>query len=506
MRREQIFKICLNFFLTDEIELKRKEDNSWTFAAVDFSEGEFEPTSFAIRLKNKEIAEEFKKAIDDALASIGSGNHEKQDGEADEKSLLVKRLLLPVNFFDYLNAPECPGCIGCNPESYDFKSTKKSDFDSDSKSLPREAPKMKSKPKPRRQSVDKHVSFKLAEEKDASENDKLKQLFGTGNVHEKTNVFGGGIRKSEGSTNIFAAFTAENPAGTIFGTSALPKPVFGNQNDSTPINSIFSSSLNTAPAVSTTTDPASTFGKAPEPFSGGLFGSKTSFSLSSTEASTGFFNGTNENGGSTAKPSSAFSTTPIFGSNVFGSSINTTAKPESTSSTPATTNIFGSTSTFSFAKAAREMNLQKDSKEPAAVVVPDFIQNNSDTVGFAALAANPTPEKGWTANNSSAPAGGFFGLTVKDDFFSKNLNKNPDADTSNTEEGATNDENYDPHYDPIISLPDEINVSTGEEEEEKVFSERAKLFRYDANTKEWKERGEFKNEFTHRFNIKVLLF
>ena len=68
MRREQIFKICLNFFLDNEVELKRKDDNSWTFAANDFSEGEFEPTSFAIRFKNQEIAQGFKKAIEDALA------------------------------------------------------------------------------------------------------------------------------------------------------------------------------------------------------------------------------------------------------------------------------------------------------------------------------------------------------------------------------------------------------------------------------------------------------
>lgn len=84
---------------------------------------------------------------------------------------------------------------------------------------------------------------------------------------------------------------------------------------------------------------------------------------------------------------------------------------------------------------------------------------------------------------------------MKDDFFSKNLAKtnNPDADTSQNDD--TTEDNYDPHYDPIISLPDEIKVSTGEKDEEKLFNERAKLYRYDPKTKEWKEKdviGKFR--------------
>lgn len=530
MRREQIFKICLNFFLIDDIELKRKEDNSLTFAAVDFSEGQFEPTSFAIRFKNKEIAEEFKKAIEDALAGISNGTGEKQDGESDEKSLLVKKLMLPENFYDYLKSSDCPGCIGCRPEEFIFTVY----HTVIEKELPNDPPMLKTKPKPRRQSVDKHVSFKLAEDKETNENETLKKLLGTGNVMEKTSIFGGGIRKSEGTTNIFAAFNSENPpqptsaifgqspasifgnsenppeqTATIFGQSPAsifgnsenppqptatifgqsPASIFGATNDlSAPSNSIFSSSLNTTPAVVSAADSSTTFGVKPtEPFSGGLFGSKSNFSFNSGE---NIFGATNnkENGETANKAIGAFSSTPVFGSSVF-----TTSKTAETVAPAKTGNIFGSglTSSFSFAEAAKELDKPKDS----APVVPDFIQKSNDVGGFAALAANATPEKTWAAAVNSTPPGGFFGLTVKNDFFSKNLSKanNPDgADTSQNDEAATTDDNYDPHYDPIISLPDEIHVSTGEEEEEKIFGERAKLFRYDANTKEWKERGELK--------------
>ena len=45
------------------------------------------------------------------------------------------------------------------------------------------------------------------------------------------------------------------------------------------------------------------------------------------------------------------------------------------------------------------------------------------------------------------------------------------------------------HFDPIVELPECIEVRTGEEDEEVRFSHMAKLFRYDKETLQWKERG-----------------
>lgn len=115
------------------------------------------------------------------------------------------------------------------------------------------------------------------------------------------------------------------------------------------------------------------------------------------------------------------------------------------------------------------------------------VENNGAT-GFTAPASNVTPS-------------GFFGLSTKDDFSSfqpkselsrtlNGSNSGAQDDSTGVADGSTTDANYDPHYDAIIPLPDEIVVSTGEEEEQKVFGERAKLFRYDSTNKEWKERGE----------------
>ncbi|RWS12219.1 hypothetical protein B4U79_12289 [Dinothrombium tinctorium] len=44
-------------------------------------------------------------------------------------------------------------------------------------------------------------------------------------------------------------------------------------------------------------------------------------------------------------------------------------------------------------------------------------------------------------------------------------------------------------FKPVIPLPDLVEVKTGEEDETPVFSQRAKLYRYDPSAKQWKERG-----------------
>lgn len=65
----------------------------------------------------------------------------------------------------------------------------------------------------------------------------------------------------------------------------------------------------------------------------------------------------------------------------------------------------------------------------------------------------------------------------------------PEVNKSQSNEDEV--EQYEPnvHFEPVIALPDLIEVKTGEEEEDSKFSHRAKLLRYDATTKEWKERG-----------------
>ena len=64
------------------------------------------------------------------------------------------------------------------------------------------------------------------------------------------------------------------------------------------------------------------------------------------------------------------------------------------------------------------------------------------------------------------------------------------ASQSTEDDAGTAEVEHDgPHFEPIIPLPDKIDVKTGEEDEEVIFSHRAKLYRFGTDDKQWKERG-----------------
>ncbi|KAG6838004.1 single stranded nucleic acid binding protein [Arthromyces matolae] len=54
---------------------------------------------------------------------------------------------------------------------------------------------------------------------------------------------------------------------------------------------------------------------------------------------------------------------------------------------------------------------------------------------------------------------------------------------------APREEEADPQFEPVIKLTEQVETKTMEEDEEVLFKMRAKLFRFDATSTEWKERG-----------------
>ncbi|WFC94429.1 Ran GTPase binding protein Sbp1 [Malassezia brasiliensis] len=55
--------------------------------------------------------------------------------------------------------------------------------------------------------------------------------------------------------------------------------------------------------------------------------------------------------------------------------------------------------------------------------------------------------------------------------------------------GGTTEAEHDPQFEPVIKLEHQVEVKTNEEDEDVQFKIRAKLFRFDKESKEWKERG-----------------
>ncbi|KAF8901670.1 RanBP1 domain-containing protein [Gymnopilus junonius] len=51
------------------------------------------------------------------------------------------------------------------------------------------------------------------------------------------------------------------------------------------------------------------------------------------------------------------------------------------------------------------------------------------------------------------------------------------------------EEEVDVHFEPVIKLTEQVETKTLEEDEDVLFKMRAKLFRFDSESTEWKERG-----------------
>ncbi|CAG09700.1 unnamed protein product, partial [Tetraodon nigroviridis] len=66
----------------------------------------------------------------------------------------------------------------------------------------------------------------------------------------------------------------------------------------------------------------------------------------------------------------------------------------------------------------------------------------------------------------------------------------PKEQEQDDHDSTAEDANHDPHYEPIVSLPEQ-DVKTLEEDEEELFKMRAKLYRFasENDPPEWKERG-----------------
>eukprot|EP00074_Homo_sapiens_P084712 XP_016859593.1 RANBP2-like and GRIP domain-containing protein 1 isoform X3 [Homo sapiens] len=70
------------------------------------------------------------------------------------------------------------------------------------------------------------------------------------------------------------------------------------------------------------------------------------------------------------------------------------------------------------------------------------------------------------------------------------LNQSGTSVGTDEESDVTQEEERDGQYfEPVVPLPDLVEVSSGEENEQVVFSHRAELYRYDKDVGQWKERG-----------------
>lgn len=278
--------------------------------------------------------------------------------------------------------------------------------------------------------------------------------------------------KSTPATFSFGSSPAFGSGGKLFGSSSFSSPsstIFGGISGAKPgsATSLFGGTSN------------SNLGTTPSSIFGGTSSSNSTTTLSSIFGST---SGSNQ----TPAPSSIFGdssskaapATPALGS-LFGAGTASTGLGSTAVNSPSTAfSTLGSLTTTS-----------KEEKSEKSDGVSFLPVGNSPS--FASLAAaNPSGnifKLGDTSNKSFAFDGAgakVFGVANPVTPSKKTTEEDGD---SGGEQETNEGETHDPHFEPIIAMPDIVEVRTGEEDEEKVFCRRAKLFRWDG--KEWKERG-----------------
>ncbi|GAB0100417.1 hypothetical protein DMENIID0001_164570 [Sergentomyia squamirostris] len=456
MRREPILKICLNHRLTEHINYVKKDEKSWLFIVEDFSEEKLELTKFCLRFKTPEISKDFLKAAYDALGKppVLSNGEEKQPGEVkingkmdaekENEEKLREKLKLPEKFFEYKTKADCSGCRGCKSEEYPLQSVENINFDLiDEKPLPLKMPDIPSS---------------------LMKSQTLKDISST-----KSSFFFGGAKSfttgTSSSTSIFAPSfgSVTTTPGTVPPLEAQ-KSIFESGGQSG--DSIFSGSTfsfgNKNPSIFGGNSPAKTTTTAQ---SGSIFGGTGSPQMSTFSFAAAAKTIEKPFEGKGLFGSTFFGSTPAFGEKP------TIAKTESTTA-----------SNFSFTQAINTIKSPEAKSDPE---VGKDILKMDETFSFANLAKSSGTAFSAFKTAETTGGTGFIGLSNTDDF-SHFGGKSGEAD----ENGARQeDAAYDPHYEPIIALPDEIEVSTGEEHENILFRERSHLYRWDGTSKEWKERG-----------------
>lgn len=558
MRREQVHKICLNHNLNVEMEFRKKDEKTYYWATMDYSDNEPSNETFAIRFKTTEIAEGFFGAVElakkklrgevesalsdtivisettkpatpkvkssvkspepdsttpakvDASAvtkklfasdqptsnfnfSNVSGSFtfkQTEESEAtksdstfgkvtsttaatpnisfsfgdkissdttDSESIEVvyekkasaeqveraRKLQLPDNFFLYEDAPACPGCPGCNDDLPEIKPSITTTTSGTSVAEPAATPVFGAKPSIFGGSAAASPSI-------------------FGGTTSGGSIFGGATQQSPstaGSTPSIFGGLSNKPGGSpsIFGgltTSATSSPsLFGG----------LSSSSTSSPSLFGGLKPASsaTASTTATPVLGGFGKSDTTSSQASTPAA-GVF------GGLAAKSS----TPTVFGGAgpLFGGR---PATPQQTSSSTASTgDTQDSQPTIGTTSGGLFSNVGSDTSQMSFADLAK-VNTSAEPVGF-----------GQSTNKAAASVWAQAGAPI----FSRASPKKTGAGGDDDDDDGEEDE-HDPHFEPVVPLPELVEVKTGEEDMEVIYSQRCKTYRYDGGTKQWKERG-----------------
>lgn len=247
------------------------------------------------------------------------------------------------------------------------------------------------------------------------------------------------------------------------------------------------------PAGGTLSTP--TFGlknKLPE-LDGGQLGTGFKFGIEQGKTPPFTFQISSDTEAKSAKEGFSFSMQMPAGGFKFGiqeSSKNTTKKDEP--SKEHTTGFLKSVDEKDKKELPSDSGIGFQFQEPADKEKSDFVFGQNSSTTFAELAKS-TPREGFQFGKTDPNFKGFSGAGEKL-FSSQNPKTDQKANTSadlgeKDDDVYKTDDNDDIHFEPIVQMPEKVEPFTGEEDEKVLYSQRVKLFRFDPETSQWKERG-----------------
>lgn len=148
------------------------------------------------------------------------------------------------------------------------------------------------------------------------------------------------------------------------------------------------------------------------------------------------------------------------------------------------------TTRFSFSSSENREESLKPLEASSTTADNGFVFGAASSMSFSALAAStagggfakPSGENPWASTQPTS----FFSA------FSKTGAVNSSAqneDSGQAEDAEEVEPSKDIHFEPVIPMPDLVQVQTGEETDEVLYSQRAKLYVFHGDTSEWKERA-----------------
>lgn len=475
MRRDHVWKTCANHLIYRDMILTaaKNSDKAWLWGAQDYADGEVKTEQFCIKFKTREIALLFQEKFDWAKSLVSKTHTDSSLGANDKKN--------DSNL--EMDGVTCAKGVVIDkttesPSQHDFSALQNSESSSSSSKWigGNSDASVRSGPGSFAPSIilgdnrNDHLSVAT----DSSTAPIIKPT--TITILDKDNEISS---HSGGDNFVFGGACAEpqpKSSGYEFGASSSKSrtvvPVLNIQSD---INIIFGGfSFKAPPVLKQTKDDAD---NAVEKSKDATVANSLLSETAKVSPFAGFtFNlPPKDKVDNSAKPqNSTVSSFPGFSFN---------AKPSETMTS------------LTVLKDNKQSNVGKelDSKESTAFILGSG--SSVSEMSFSNLAKGVSDTDAFKKDSSFE---GFSGQGQK--VF---------GDSSDATKGShSHDEDFEPDVDfkPVVNLPQIIDLKTGEEDEEKLFGERAKLFRYNTESKEWKERGvgEIKilfNRLTKRLRI-----